>query len=138
VDKHLEKPAATLGPILKAWLPPTIWAAVLFGLSSIPGSRLPSVHISLGDKIAHACVYSVLGALCFRALRRGTTIRPGRAVVISILMTMGFGISDEIHQIFVPMRSSDVLDVLADVLGGSLGTFGGYLTRPSGGYRKNP
>jgi VanZ family protein len=46
----------------------------------------------------------------------------GRAVAAGAwLAVVAFGISDEWHQSFVPGRSADVLDVLADAAGGALG-----------------
>jgi VanZ family protein len=42
------------------------------------------------------------------------------------LAVMLYGISDEFHQYFVPGRSVDVYDVLADALGGLLGAWTMY------------
>ena len=98
-----------------------LWAAALFGLSSIPGHSIPTVGISFGDKIVHCIVYGVLGALCYRALVLTTRLRGASAVVVAILVALAYGVSDEVHQLFVPQRSSDVMDVMADVVGGGLG-----------------
>ncbi len=39
--------------------------------------------------------------------------------------------SDEIHQMFVSSRSADILDWVADVIGGFMGAFGFYrVTKP--------
>jgi VanZ family protein len=42
-----------------------------------------------------------------------------------ILMSIGsatlYGISDEIHQIFVPFRQADILDAVADAIGSICG-----------------
>lgn len=104
-----------------AWFVVLAWAAVLFGLSSISGSRLPPVGITFGDKLAHVVVYAILGMLCLRAMRRTTDMGTWKTGALSVLIVLGYGVSDEIHQMFVPKRSSDVLDVLADVVGGTLG-----------------
>jgi VanZ family protein len=42
-------------------------------------------------------------------------------VAVSILFCILYGISDEIHQYFVPSRQADVMDALFDGLGGALG-----------------
>lgn len=95
---------------------------MIFGLSSIPGSHIPDVGFSFADKVAHLLVYAGLGALCFRGLRRGGgRLGPDAAVGIAVLLTLAYGISDEAHQLYVPNRSTDVLDLAADVLGGLLG-----------------
>ncbi len=46
------------------------------------------------------------------------------ALLLAILASIGYGLSDEIHQAFVPTREADVWDVLADSLGACLATIG--------------
>lgn len=108
-------------PVFRAWVPVIAWAAVLFGLSSIPGHEIPTFEFSYSDKVAHCGIYGVMGALCFRALRLTTRLRVVTAILVVPLIVLAYGISDEFHQMFVPQRSSDVLDVVADVIGGGLG-----------------
>jgi len=105
-----------------AWAPVVGWAVVVFGLSSIPGTRIPDVGFTFADKVAHIGVYGVLGALCYRALQRGgrPTGRP-RRVLAAALLALAYGMTDEFHQMFVPNRSSELLDLAADLLGGTLG-----------------
>ena len=45
-----------------------------------------------------------------------------RAVLVTILV-VAFGISDEIHQSFVPNRDASLADVIADGIGGCAATF---------------
>ena len=104
-----------------SWFPVVLWAGVIFGLSSIPGSRIPAGPVSFSDKIAHATVYGILGGLAFRALARTTSLRLRTAVLFATLIAVGYGISDETHQLFVPERSADPADVVADLLGGCAG-----------------
>ena len=44
-------------------------------------------------------------------------------VILSVLLSSLYGISDEIHQYFVPYRDADLMDVLADMLGGLMGVY---------------
>jgi len=44
--------------------------------------------------------------------------------LLSIFASTAYGISDEIHQSFVPCRSADVMDVLADMVGSGMGVLG--------------
>ena len=115
---------------VKAWALVVLWALVIFGLSSIPGKRIPEVGFTFADKIAHVCIYGVLGALFFRAWRRSLP-RPTTSVVIAIaaLCALAYGVTDEVHQMFVPNRSSDVMDLLADLVGGTLGAMVGVRLR---------
>ena len=98
---------------VKAWLPAALWAATIFALSSIPGRALPELPLWNADKLVHAAVYAVLGALCWRGARSsfapGTA--PWRVVLIAVLLTSLYGIADEIHQMFVPNRAPDPNDV---------------------------
>ena len=113
-------------------MPVILWAGVIFALSSVPGTQLPTVSVPQSDKMAHALVYGVLGALCFRATRRMSSptssnrmSAPGRSplaiAAIAILLATIYGITDELHQNFTPQRTPDWHDVAADAFGGSLG-----------------
>lgn len=92
------------------WLPAVAWAATIYWLSSRP--TVPAPEIPNVDKLAHFGAYAVLGALlAFAAFRTGVPV--AAAVLIGVL----YGASDEIHQMFVPGRSPDVLDWAADAAG---------------------
>jgi VanZ family protein len=43
------------------------------------------------------------------------------AFLLSISVSTAYGISDEIHQYFVPCRTADVMDALADMVGSCIG-----------------
>lgn len=48
------------------------------------------------------------------AFRRGHLLRTAALVV---LVCIGYGVSDELHQLFIPGREASVADVFADFLG---------------------
>lgn len=95
------------------------WVALTLTLTSVPN---PSPHLSLPfwDKIAHFGFYGVAGILC--ALWRRES---GRGSAGSILFVIAFaallGAVDEIHQQWIPGRSMEFLDWVADVTGGTTG-----------------
>jgi VanZ family protein len=66
------------------------------------------------DKLLHIAVYALLGALFLRAFK---TLRIQHnlklVMILSILLSSLYGISDEIHQYFVPFRNADFMDALA-------------------------
>jgi VanZ family protein len=107
----------------RAWGPALFWAAVLFGLSSIPGSSLPEVPGAQTDKLVHAVLYTVLGVLVVRGLKTTSRLRGARAALLAAALSTVYGITDELHQLFTPRRSSDWHDVIADAVGGLLGGF---------------
>jgi hypothetical protein len=110
------------------------WALLIFVLSSIPGAAFPASKLFSYDKLLHAGVYAVLGAFCFMAIPRRWSQKTSVLVVISGALTTLYGFTDEFHQIFVPGRSSDLRDVLADCLGGFVGALGAsVLTRALAG-----
>jgi VanZ family protein len=93
-----------------AWLPAMAWAVTIYALSS--RSTVPAPEIPYVDKVLHFGAYAVLGALlAFGAAR--SRLRMAAALAIGLL----YGASDEIHQMFVPGRSPDVLDWAADAAG---------------------
>jgi VanZ family protein len=107
---------------LRAWGPALLWGGVIFVLSSIPGTSFPEVSAPPNfDKLVHAIIYVVLGALCLRGIVRTTRLRGARAVLLAALLGTLYGISDEFHQSFTPMRSPDWHDVVADAAGSLLG-----------------
>jgi len=96
------------------------WAGLLYYLSDQPALHVPPLFPGQ-DKLFHAAVYAVLGILVTGTLRpeRGSGSR--RQVWLAAALVAGYGILDEFHQSFVPGRSAEFFDVVADVAGGLLG-----------------
>jgi hypothetical protein len=100
--------------------PPIGWAIVIFAISSLPGSVIPFSTPFQLDKLFHAGIFFVLCFLLNRALFSQSHF-PSLSryhLVISLLIVIAYGVSDELHQIFVPGRDPDIYDALADSLGG--------------------
>jgi VanZ family protein len=120
--------AGSRHPILWYWLPVLLYASLIFYLSSLPHpeDKLPDfLFKKLSDKFLHLVEYAVLGLLCYRALRWATgPSMARRAVIITIMAVSFYGMTDEVHQAFVPFRESSWLDWLADTLGGVIGAVG--------------
>lgn len=112
---------------LNAWLPVVGYCAFLFIQSSLPSPKLlPS--FSGMDKLLHFGAYGVLGLLIMRALTRSISrLGAGQIIFYSILLTSVYGLSDEAHQRFVAARTAEMLDVLADAVGGGCGAFLYYI-----------
>jgi VanZ family protein len=88
--------------------------AVIFGLSS--RRSLPTGGIDAVSILGHFAVYAVLASLLTWGLRReGLPMR--RALSLALALATLYGITDEIHQSFVPGRDPDPLDLLIDALG---------------------
>jgi VanZ family protein len=109
---------------LSLWGAVALYLAFIFVLSSIAHPpELPNGS----DKRLHAALYAGLGMLLARALAGGLTRTVTRGMVVTTTVLSGlYGVSDEIHQIFVPPRQVEVLDVVADTIGGALGAIALY------------
>ena len=110
--------------ILFYWGPVAGYAGLIFYLSaqSHPDEDLPSLFGSVNDKVLHAMEYAGLGGLCYRAFRWGVEGPvAARALFFAILTASLYGVTDEVHQFFVPLRESSWQDWLADVTGSTLG-----------------
>jgi VanZ family protein len=94
--------------------------AMLFGFSSL--STLPAPPGDLTEYHVHFGAYAGLSVVTVRALAMGRwrhvtlSVACGAVAISSI-----YGVTDEYHQLFVPGRTFDRLDLLADALGSLLG-----------------
>jgi len=102
---------------IRAWGPFLLWAGLLFllsGIQSVPsGPRVP--HL---DKVGHFILYSVVGG----TLAWGRWSWDSRLPHwIPLFAGYTYGALDEWHQSFVPGRSPELADWVADVLGVTVG-----------------
>lgn len=116
-------PLSAARSALVAWAPAVAWAGLLFLASSIPGDEVPQPSFVLADKLVHGAVYAVLGFLCARGIRL-SVVRANTDAFVCVLgvgLATLYGVLDEVHQMFVPSRSPEFLDLVADLVGASLG-----------------
>ncbi len=105
---------------IKYQFPAIVWCGVIFFLSSLQGNEVPGLKYNT-DKLAHAVVYFILGAAFHRALKfQKNPSLVSFSLLLTVLGTFLYGMSDEFHQSFVPGRMAGWNDVLADVAGGIL------------------
>lgn len=76
------------------------------------------------DKLIHFAVYAILGVLFFRAFRtQRFKENINLVVILSIISSSLYGMSDEVHQYFAAHRDADIMDFLADVAGSICGVY---------------
>ena len=93
--------------------------AAIFYVSSLPQAPLPA---GVSDKWAHSAAYLGLAVTIVRALAGGLPRRLSRGVIVAaIAITCAYGATDEWHQRFVPGRTADVDDLIADAIGACAG-----------------
>lgn len=69
-------------------------------------------------KLAHFIEYFILGILVINFITRYD-----KKIIIAILLCIIYATSDEIHQIFVPGRSCQIIDIMIDSLGSIMGIY---------------
>jgi len=104
------------------WGPVLIYMAVIFFVSSLEQPPLPA---GVSDKPAHAFGYFGLGMVIARALAGGLPPRITlRQALLGLVLASLYGVTDEVHQHFVPGRTADIADWYSDSIGSALGLFG--------------
>jgi hypothetical protein len=100
-------------------LPAILVALLIFTGSSIPGQSFPSWDIFKFDKVIHFGLFFVFCFFTHRAVmfQDRFPFLAKHHLAASILLTILYGVIDEGHQAFVPGRTPDVLDLLADSAG---------------------
>ncbi|HNR31761.1 MAG TPA: VanZ family protein [Candidatus Hydrogenedentes bacterium] len=95
-----------------------LYCAAIFWVSS-QSEPVPTDYRFEGlDKLAHVVVYAGLAALVSSGIRRsGRPTRPAVQALVPLAFAVLYGISDEIHQYFIPERSFDPLDIVANTVG---------------------
>lgn len=104
-------------------LPVIALCAAIFWQSSYP-IAISKTIFSFQDKILHFLAYAVLSFLTARALKNEKPFWPiKKTIIISAIFASLYGLSDEIHQSFVPSRFCSISDLVADIAGSIAGSF---------------
>jgi VanZ family protein len=103
------------------YIPFVIYWMILFTLTTLPGKDLPDVGIN--DKISHFTAYCGLAVFLniFLMVQNKKKILKEKAWMFALIFGASYAMIDELHQLFIPGRSCDVLDWTADVIGLLLG-----------------
>lgn len=103
-----------------AWLLPLFVMGGIFYLSHIPGGSFPPLF-PMADKVVHGVLYAGLGIALMRALHYswgGFSVLMGCA---GLLVALIYGVTDEWHQWYIPGRSTEFADLVADGIGAVIG-----------------
>lgn len=135
-------PGPPLGRRLWRYVPPIVWAALIFIGSTdllsgshtgsflltplhwlLPyasGETLAAIHLAI-RKAGHLTEYGILAYLLARAFRTSsvTSLRRGWFWA-ALALVMAYSLSDEFHQSFVPTRGASIYDSMIDSIGGLL------------------
>lgn len=109
---------------IKYWAPVFLYAGLIFYVSSIPGSEVPSIGIDLSPM--HIPEFYILSYLLFRALKSDIVNKSLTSAFLAIIISTMYGILDEIHQLFVPGRIFSVYDIFLNLMGSVIILFNLY------------
>ncbi|MBN2251052.1 MAG: VanZ family protein [Candidatus Altiarchaeota archaeon] len=111
-----------------AWALVFSYAALIYSVSSMsrPPQPMASNDAFACEALAtlgHFMEYMVFGFLLYAAFRSLGGRFDKKAVWLAIIAATIYGLTDEIHQSFVPNRDCSIIDLSADFLGASIGAF---------------
>ena len=104
----------------REWTFAILWGILIFTLSSLPS--LPGTDRMLfglpSDKWLHFCEFGFFGFLVARgAMKSWARWHRAKKITVAFSICFLWAVADEVHQGFVPGRSKDMLDLLADTGG---------------------
>ena len=93
----------------------------VFYLSSQPAEASAEIWIlGIPTVVMHVGEYAILGLL-MNSVMTQIFSRASKSILYSSVLSSFYGVTDEIHQHFVPTRCFDIHDILADTAGGVTG-----------------
>ena len=99
-----------------SWTIAILNAIAIFYISSLTFTGTPKEGFAYLPIIYHFLAFASLCAFLLISLIKGNKSKK-RLIWIGIIIAIVYGISDEIHQLFVPGRSGNFQDVLTDSAG---------------------
>lgn len=99
------------------YAPLFIYWLIIFILTSLPGNVALDIHVS--DKIEHFGAYGLLSVFLYTTLnfQRKFRVLKENPATFTLVFASLYGMIDELHQLFVPGRTADILDWTADFMG---------------------
>ena len=116
-------PLSAAGRFFFYWLPLIGLCGAIFWQSSFPSVHDTNWFLHQ-DKGLHLAAYGLMAFLAARALdRERPGLRRSTLWLLASAFAVLFGLSDEIHQSFVPGRTASIADWIADILGSAAGAW---------------
>lgn len=100
------------------WIFTISYMGLIFYLSSQSQLLPPLIHGT--DKIIHTIVYFILAILLYFSFLKSGFRK--YLLLLSVVFAVIYGVSDELHQCYVPGRIASIGDVIADSLGALIGS----------------
>ena len=103
------------------WFAVIAWMALIFYLSSIPAIDIPPGPQAASVAV-HLLEFFVLALLLSWAINGGLKngLHPS-SLISAFIVAVFYGVLDELHQLYVPGRVTDMMDILVDAVGALIG-----------------
>lgn len=102
----------------RAKLIASLWTLLILFLCFIPGHDLPRVNIPLADKWAHMVLFGIFTILWHRTVTDGNGYY--KIMLLFIAVFLGW-LVEYVQGNYIPNRTQDNVDTLADGIGGAVG-----------------
>lgn len=108
------------------WIPALIWMGIIFVFSSLPGPMPlvePSALKEWIGRVGHFLEYAGLAYWLYCGQVDGELTEGEvsiKVMLISFLGAVAYALADEVHQIFVPGRTFQWLDLVVDAAGAAV------------------
>ena len=101
------------------------WMAFIYALSDRPAGDFDDANdamrwLPFASVIVHTSLYFILSVFVLRAFLLLPPVTEGLTAYSTIFVALVYGLLDEFHQSSIEGRSSEVIDVVADVSGAVL------------------
>lgn len=102
---------------LLVYTPLVVYWFILFISTSLPLKSVPSIGLS--DKLMHTVAYAGLAVLLYLTLKfqNKYELFKKAPVVFTFVIGMIYAVVDELHQLLIPGRKCDIIDIIADSIG---------------------
>ncbi len=98
-------------------VPMTMVMGTIFLLSHQTGDSIDLPSFPGSDKVAHMIAYGALACTFIWYYGKKGTEKMLRTALFTVILCLLYGIIDEFHQSFIPLRSVSGFDVVADTTG---------------------
>lgn len=116
--QQFDKFTASVKRLVFLWLPVFTWMGLIFYLSGRPELKAAEGPMDFWTrKPAHMVEYAILFLLSFRAMRESFSWKRRDVYVGAGALSFLYALTDELHQLSVPLREGKVVDLGFDLLG---------------------
>ena len=101
------------------------WMALIYTLSDMPAKDFDSTRnivtwLPFANSLVHIGLFMVLSVFVLRTLVLSRLVSEPLTAYLTIFVALTYGILDEMHQSSIEGRTSEAIDVVADIFGSVL------------------